>query len=764
MTSSAEEDTIRFETCPVKPKEISSLHTRILLVSLICVTLAAHSFCVYADTHRRALLIGINDYSASRLGRVRIPPPPDRDWQDLSGAVNDAALIRGMLIVLYGFEPRDIVMLTDQNATRTAILQTLEQHLVQTASKGDVLLFYFAGHGSQVRNSLSDEPDKLDESLVPADSRLGIPDIRDKELRPMFNRILDRGARLSVLFDNCHSASGARGLVTAMHPRGVRPDLRDVKDRSDGGPRPESRGALVISATQDFEPAWEIRDEDGKFHGAFSWAWIRAMRDAVPGEPADETFLRTEARLHASTPYQAPVIAGNHDARLTPFLGARTDRSSDRILAPVENVRKDGTILLRAGWANGLAVGSELRIVGDAANLRVRVTALHGIGQSEARLPDGTALPQSIHSGTLMELAGWAAPAARPMRVWMPRFSGDTTQMAQRLSLAAAKRRLQWVTDPIEVTPAFLLRPRDALWELLSGDCTPQSNADAASLIAKIPAGSSLFVQFPATAAMIDEIGIDANAPSPEEADYILTGRYADHRLEYAWVRPFVRSTDRRTSALPLRTEWVEDSAIALRAAALRLRRIHAWNVIESPPAARSPYRLALRREGTIVNGSTVAGGARYELALTTRAPLPSRVPQRYVYAFVIDSYGKSFLLYPREGSVENRFPLSPPAPTIPLGNASAFEVARPYGVDTYFLLWTEEPLTNPWILEWDGVRTRAGDEASTPLEDLLLLADSSSRVAALRATPLTWSLEKVVFESIPPAGAPKISATDATK
>src|SRR5206468_3725245 len=120
--------------------------------------------------------------------------------------VNDVNTMRDMLVALYGFDRNDIVTVTDQAATRDAILGDLER-LVNAAAKDDVILFYYAGHGSQVRNSSSEERDKLDESLVPADSRAGAPDIRDKELRILFNRILDRGARLTVILDNCHSSS-----------------------------------------------------------------------------------------------------------------------------------------------------------------------------------------------------------------------------------------------------------------------------------------------------------------------------------------------------------------------------------------------------------------------------------------------------------------------------------------------------------------------------------------------------------------------------
>src|SRR5204863_464530 len=105
--------------------------------------------------------------------------------------------MRQMLELVHGFAPHDIVTLTDQAATRAAILRAIETHLIAPAAAGDIVFFFYAGHGSQVRNTRSDEADQLDESIVPADSRRGAPDIRDKELRRLFNRILGRGDRRS---------------------------------------------------------------------------------------------------------------------------------------------------------------------------------------------------------------------------------------------------------------------------------------------------------------------------------------------------------------------------------------------------------------------------------------------------------------------------------------------------------------------------------------------------------------------------------------
>lgn len=744
---------------------------RRLIIAVLATVVAVNA---HAAGKRRALLIGINDYSASRFGRLRVKPPPDRDWNDLSGTANDVEALRTMLIELYGFDAKDIVILSDQQAGRASILRAIDQHLVQPAAKGDVLLFYFAGHGSQVRNTLSDEPDRMDESLVPADSRLGIDDIRDKELRPLLNRMLDKGARLTVILDKCNSGSGARGLPTGARPRGIRPDLRDVADRAQWGPRPENRGALVLAATQDFDRAWEVRADDGRVRGAFSWALLRAMRDSLPGESVDETFLRMRARMRAETPYQEPVIAGNGEVRLAPLFGSRTDRRGDRTIAAVEKVRDDGTVVLQGGWASGISVGSELRVISDRdIQSRLRITALIGANRSEAHVEPGRALPAAVKPGAILEVVGWGSPPGRPLRVWMPRVAGGVdaiAALARRLAAACEQRRIRWVADPIDVTPTHVLRRNATQWELLSPSGAFErigaNPEDAVAAVARLPIGASLFVQFPAPSAMIDGIavgpGTDREGIDPtdraDHADYILAGRYANRRLEYAWVRPAVNDDDRRRTPLPLRSDWIgedgrddtlRDSVAALRHAVLRLRRIQAWTLLESPAEGRWPLRLRLRRTSTgELAKDVLIGDEPYELVLRRIAASPQKASHRYVYVFTIDSFGTSTLLFPapEAGSVENRFSS---ASDTALGHAGTFEVAEPYGIDTYYLLTTDEALANPWVVEWNGVRSRA-PESPAALETLLMLTGSAARSGA-HTTPANWSLERVVFESVPP-------------
>jgi hypothetical protein len=590
--------------------------------------------------------------------------------------------------------------------------------------------------------------------------------------------MLDRGARLTVILDNCHSGSGARGLPTGARPRGVKPDLRDVKDGSSYGPRPENRGALVLSASGDADPAWETHDSAGVFHGVFSWAWIRSLRDASSGEAAVTTFLRAEALMRAETPFQDPVLAGASEARLSPFLGASTDRGVRQAVIAVTRVRSDGTVTLRGGWANGLAVGTELRVAGDArSNVRLRITAITGLGQSEAKLTEGRAIPRSIRPGILLEVVAWPAPPLKPLRVWMPRIArtpAGIEVLARALAERAVMHGVRWVTNPLDAAPAKVLRWGVEGWELVGLGKTEQLGSDAASIaaIARMPAGLSLFVQLPAPVALIDALEVGPGSthqeievvPRPDDADYILAGRYAGRRLSYCWLRPAAEKEDARKTGLPLRSDWVaagrdeqvRNGASQLRDAAERLRTIHDWQLLETPPGAGFPYHLALRRspDDELPRHPVVTGGSTFSLVLRAgTAMLAARLRPRYIYVFVIDSYGKSALLFPRSGSVENRVPLSEPPPSeIALGPSSAFVVEPPYGVDTYFLLSTEEPLPNPWILEWEGVRTRNA-EATTPLGHLLAQTGSGVRAVSI-TTPLTWSIDRTLYESVSPTAS----------
>ncbi|WP_413165694.1 caspase family protein [Capilliphycus salinus ALCB114379] len=81
-----------------------------------------------------ALLVGINQYQDDPL----------------NGCVNDVRMQQLLLIHRFGFNPQDILILTDKQATRQGILEAFEEHLIKQAKPGDVAVFHYSGHGSRV--------------------------------------------------------------------------------------------------------------------------------------------------------------------------------------------------------------------------------------------------------------------------------------------------------------------------------------------------------------------------------------------------------------------------------------------------------------------------------------------------------------------------------------------------------------------------------------------------------------------------------------
>jgi len=147
-----------------------------------------------------ALLVGINKYS--------------NGTNPLRGCVNDVLLQKELLTHRFGFNPNDIKILTDQQATRQGILAAFEQHLINQAKPGDVVVFHYSGHGSQVVDPDKDNPDGLNSTLVPIDSGYNssggvVEDIMGHTLFLLMYAL--KTDNVTVVLDSCNSGGAKRG-------------------------------------------------------------------------------------------------------------------------------------------------------------------------------------------------------------------------------------------------------------------------------------------------------------------------------------------------------------------------------------------------------------------------------------------------------------------------------------------------------------------------------------------------------------------------
>lgn len=280
---------------------------------------------------RKALLCGVNDYA-----------PVGAGGPDLRGCVNDvkdaASTFNAMGIV--PLRPMNMRILTDARATRANILAGLKW-LVTGAKKGDLLIFYYSGHGSQVADVSGDEIDRKDETICPHDyATAGM--IRDDDLRNAFKGVA-AGVNLEVLLDSCHSGTGTRELnAISKVPAGEEVTYRYIEPPVDYGffldadpsiprkgllKRGEGEKEMVIvpglnhvlwAACHDFQLSMET-NIGGAVRGVFTYSYFKVLRRVGLGV----TRLRLDSLV---TDYMRRQGFGQH-----PQLEATKETMSEKV-------------------------------------------------------------------------------------------------------------------------------------------------------------------------------------------------------------------------------------------------------------------------------------------------------------------------------------------------------------------------------------------------------------------------------------------------
>ncbi len=317
---------------------------------------------------RHALLVGIGDY-------------PVAEWQRLEGPAGDVAAMRSILIERGGFQADHVTTLLEEQATRSNILAAL-QRLREDAAPGDLLLFYFAGHGSWLADDNGDElHDGLDETLVPWDALAADgtrQDLRDDLLRDFVRAANVKTERVVLVFDCCHSGTAVRGGGVALRqvpgPAGVAVrglgDKREslVAQRSDAtGVAAADLDYVALSACRADQAAAELHADpnSSKRQGLFSWALVQSLAQAGPNATYVELMDNTRWRVHQMHPRQTPVLEGRGKqqpvlaggvAAARPFFsltaGSSRGQAQDASLKP--------GVELAAGTIHGLSAGAEL--------------------------------------------------------------------------------------------------------------------------------------------------------------------------------------------------------------------------------------------------------------------------------------------------------------------------------------------------------------------------------------------------------------------
>ncbi|HEY6490415.1 MAG: caspase family protein [Terracidiphilus sp.] len=798
------------------------MQTRLLLV--VALVFGLQPEVSFAQS-RRALLIGINTYQPAQTtaqhpagctgGRCDLPA-----FENLDGALNDVAAMRDLLVSpKFGFTPGAVTVLTDpalpvsqlpfvtlpaMETSHDGILAAMQKYLVDLPHRGDTVVFYYAGHGSLRLNSkgnklmlmVEGKPMHADSTLVPSDAWTGGYDVRDREMTRILNAALDKGVKVTVILDSCHSGAFTRGIPLGpkMRERMLPYDPRDINEapdlQADGQPKPApaertENPALVFSAAQQDQTAKESPTTDGvhESHGAFTAALIKALEELPVNAPASVVAQQVSAQIEGNgIADQAPSLDAAAARRQQPLFGGAPAQAG-KLRTAVVTVNDDGAVVLDSGRLAGIGPGSTFVSFGvEEAGKRatLKVTGLDGLARAKAAIV--TPAGAKVVVGQVFELDKWAPAPADPLHFWM--WPSTISQAGLQKAIEQIRASgIEVVGDPAEEPWTHVLLWNSADWILQRAGTTEPVELGwtltASSLKEHVPPGSKVWVDLPPSQEFGGKLNLHVQdsmvqgVANAAQADYVLTGTLTSQGPAWAWYHkaefekgppdpnvPKHSPGCSTSSSYPVRTDWVTiadltgvpDAAGKLNDYAERLAKLAGWLRLPSSPGASDDdfYHLDFMRasdQTLLGDHALVRQGDRLKLVLASTSRV---LDKRWVYVLDIDCHGDGNLLYPLNYS-ENRFPndasdqrqiVLPGAPTLKAGS--------PFGLDTLLLISTNEPLADPSILNFKGVATRGVSQARSPLERLLSNASSGARGLDVGGVPTDWAVSIRGLESVP--------------
>lgn len=237
----------------------------------------------------KSLFVGIDRYHSPLIS-------------DLSCAVHDAHALHGLFGDAFGTS--DSVLLTNEQATRAAILQ--EIHSLQGAKPDDVVVIGFSGHGSDSHHLITHDADPI---------ALDVSAIHLDELTDLFSHI--PASNLVLLLDCCFAGGAGAKVFNAPVATRASTSAEALLNKISG------MGRVIFTAATAEQEA--IEDRRLK-HGLFTFYVIEALRGApeivragrVPLLLLFEFVTRCVVEAARTIRHQQePTVKGNIEGELT---------------------------------------------------------------------------------------------------------------------------------------------------------------------------------------------------------------------------------------------------------------------------------------------------------------------------------------------------------------------------------------------------------------------------------------------------------------
>lgn len=97
---------------------------------------------------------------------------------ELHGCINDVLAMKDTLVKRFGFETKNIEVLTDEHGSSSSSMPTGANikkalgKMVDGAEAGDVLYFHYSGHGTRIPSGKHSHHSGHEEAIVPCDFNL----------------------------------------------------------------------------------------------------------------------------------------------------------------------------------------------------------------------------------------------------------------------------------------------------------------------------------------------------------------------------------------------------------------------------------------------------------------------------------------------------------------------------------------------------------------------------------------------------------------
>lgn len=251
-----------------------------------------------------AVVVGINRYQDAQIANLRY-------------ATADARAFYEHLVGMLSPDGGNVRLILNEEATLRALRTAIGEDLARAAMPDDIVLLFFAGHGSP---ETDDRVDHISRYLIMHDTEYDNIYATGLDIETDLMRLLERidSRRVVIFMDTCFS--GRAGGRTFEGPV-----LRRLQEEFRAGISSFSEfdlgeGRIILSACDDDELAEEDRDLG---HGIFTYCLLETLLQNSPSDPLISVMALYDAVAERVTQFtngrQHPVLNGRAKSLKIPY-------------------------------------------------------------------------------------------------------------------------------------------------------------------------------------------------------------------------------------------------------------------------------------------------------------------------------------------------------------------------------------------------------------------------------------------------------------